>query len=200
MEGLFFVLFWLFALLFIVALGLVQYVLIPWGLLRAFFRSEWAPPVLKQVVGWALGGLVLLVVGFLGWSWHRQGQARQAALLERQRPPIRLTAHQPGLLPFPLGRGRIEEARYNQAPLLVISGDLVVEGRLRAWFTASPGLKFPNQTNTVRVRTDQGDALQATGQSVYDPDSRTVSGSFHCVLPSGKQLTISFPPTPIAHR
>ncbi|MCB2376825.1 hypothetical protein LGH70_04490 [Hymenobacter sp. BT635] len=196
-EGLFIVLFWLLALLFIVVLGLVQYVLIPWGLLRAFFRSEWAPQVLKDAVAWTLGILVLLLVGFLGWNWHRQWQARQLAAAQQRWPHVFLTAQQPGFLPFPLGRGRIEQARYDQAPLLVVAGDLVVEGRLRAYFTASPGLKFLHETNIVRVSTEKGDATQATGQSVYDPGSRTVSGSFHCVLPSGKQLSISFPSTPI---
>lgn len=197
MEGLFLVLFWLLALLFIVTLGLMKFVVIPWGLLRAFFRSDWVPVVLKQVVAWTLGTLALLLFGFLSGSWYRQWQVRQAAAVERHLPPIRLTAHQPGFRPFPLGRGRIEVARYTQDPLLVVSGDLVVEGRLRAYFTASPGMKFLNETNTVRVSTEKGEATQATGQSVYDPGSRTVSGSLRCVLPSGKPLSITFPSTPI---
>ncbi|RSK47485.1 hypothetical protein [Hymenobacter rigui] len=197
MEGLFFVLCWFLAFLFIVTLGLMKFVVIPWGLLRAFFHSDWIPPVVKQVVAWTVGILVLLLFGFLSWSWYRQWQVRQTAAVERYLPPIRLTAHQPGLLPFPLGRGRIEVARYTQDPLLVVSGDLVVEGRLRAYFTASPGLKFLNETNTVRVSTEQGDATQATGRSVYDPGSRTVSGSLRCVLPSGKPLSVTFSSTPI---
>ena len=56
------------ALLFIVFLGLLQYVVLPWALLRAFFHNDWAPQALKEVVGWTLGVLVLLFVGFLSWS------------------------------------------------------------------------------------------------------------------------------------
>jgi hypothetical protein len=198
MEGILYVLLLLLALLFIVLLGLLQYVILPWAVLRAFFRSEWAPQALKDIVGWTLGVLMLLCVGFLGWSWHRQAQARQQVEVQRRWPPIHLTVQQPGLLPYPLGRGRIEQARYPPAPVLVVAGDLVVEGRLRAWFTAGPGVTSPNEANIVRVSTEKGDATHATGRAVFDPRTRTVSGSFHCVLPAGKQVFISFPSTPTA--
>ncbi|UOQ70384.1 hypothetical protein [Hymenobacter cellulosilyticus] len=200
MEAILLLLFLLLALLFVVALGLVQYVIIPWALLRAFFRSDWAPQGLKDVVAWTLGIFGFLVIGFLGWNWYRQWQDRQATAAQSRWPPVRLTAQQPGLLPYPLGRGRIEAAHYTTAPLLIVSGDLVVEGRLRASFTASPGIKFANETDLVQVSTDKGEATQATGRSFYDPLSHRVSGSFHCVLPSGRPLSISFPPTPVSPR
>lgn len=198
MEGLSVVFFWLIALLFIVALGLVQYVLIPWGLLRAFFRSDWAPQALKHGVAWTLRVLVLLLIGFVSWSWYQHWQARQQASAQRHWPPIRLTAQQPGVLPFPLGRGRIEFARWGAAPQLIVSGDLAVEGRLRATFTASSDLGSYYKTNRVQVSTEKEWVRQATGQTVYDPGSRRVSGSLHCVLASGKYLSISFPPTPVS--
>ncbi|QNE39576.1 hypothetical protein F1C16_08450 [Hymenobacter sp. NBH84] len=183
--------------LFIVAGGLMNFVVLPWVILKAFFWSDWAPQALKNVVCWALGAILLVFFVSLGWNWH----LRQEVEAERHWPPVRLTVQQPGLLAFPLGRGRIEQVHYGKEPVLVVSGDLAVEGRLRAYFTASTGSVSRNETNTVKVSTEKEDATQATGRSVYDPSSRTVSGSFSFVLPSGKRLSISFPPTPIvAHQ
>lgn len=202
-----FLLFWLFLLLLALLLAagwLVRYALIPGVLLRAFFRSEWAPRGLKEVVGWTLGVFALLCMGGVGWSYylHERNQhlARQHEAALAQMSPVRLTARQPGLLPFPLGQGRIEEFRYNTTHRLVVAGDLSVEGRLRASFAAHPGFAAPNETNTVTVTTDAGDATQATGRWVYNPRSRTVSGVFRCILPSGKPLSVSFPPTPVTRR
>ncbi|MBF9140800.1 hypothetical protein [Hymenobacter properus] len=194
-------LYWFFILLImavVAAVLLMQYVVVPGLFLRLFFRSTWVPRELKEVVGWTLGVLALLLAGAFGWRGHRREHAQQEAETERHQPPIQLMAQEPGIQPFRLGRGRIEEASYDAAPRLVVSGDLSVEGRLRARFAASPGFATPNETNTVTVSTEAGDATQATGRSVYDPGSRMVSGSFRCVLPSGKALSVSFPPTYVA--
>ena len=195
MEGILLLLFLLLLCLFIAAVWLIPYVLIPYGLLRTFFRSEWAPPALKRVVGWSLGVLGLLVVGMLGWRWQQRTQVQVAADNWRRRPPLLLTAHQPGLRPFPLGRGTIELARYDANRQLVVSGDLPVEGRLRARFSAGPGAASRYETNQVAVTTDAGAATQATGWSMYDPATRRVSGAFRCVLPSGRALSVTFPAT-----
>ena len=202
-----FLLFWLFLLLIalvVAAFWLVQYVLIPGVLLRAFFRSEWAPRGLKEVVGWTLGVFTLLVLGGLGWSWHRQEQAqtvtRQQAALEARMPFIRLTVQQPGLRPYPLGRGRIEVSPHDSTQRLVVSGDLPDGQRLRARFTTTPGTLSLFETDVVAVSTEEGAATQARGHSFYAPDSQTVRGAFQCVLRSGRRLLVSFPPTPLARR
>ena len=195
MVGILFLLFLLLICLLVAAAWLIPYVLIPYGLLRAFFRSEWAPPALKQVVGWTLGVLALLGMGLLGWRWQQRTQVQAEAENWRCRPPLLLTAHQPGLRPFPLGRGTIELARYDAKRQLVVSGDLPIEGRLRASFSAGPGGASPYETNQVTVSTDAGAATQATGWSVYDPATRRVSGAFRCVLPSGRALSVTFPAT-----
>jgi energy-coupling factor transporter transmembrane protein EcfT len=197
-EALLFWLFLLLILLVVVAVAVMQYVVVPAVVLRIFFRSTWVPRGLKDVVGWTLAVLGLLLVGAFGWSRHRQGQARHEAEVQRHLPPIQLTAQQPGLLPFRLGRGYIEEAHYDADRRLVVSGDLSVGGRLRARFAARPGFAAPNETDTVTVSTEDGAATQASGHSVYDPATRTVSGAFQCVLPSGRPLSVSFPPTPVA--
>ncbi|WP_460504299.1 hypothetical protein, partial [Hymenobacter agri] len=82
--------------LLVVGAWLIPYVLIPYGLLRAFFRSEWASPALKQVVGWSLGVLWLLGMGTLSWRWQHRTQVQAEAENWRRRPPLLLTAHQPG--------------------------------------------------------------------------------------------------------
>ena len=194
-------LYWFFILIIVLVLAagwLMYYAVLPAALLRLFFRSAWVPQGLKTVVGWTLGVLALLLMGAYSWSGHRQGQAQQTAETQRHLPPVQLTAQQPGLLPFRLGRGHIEEARYDTARRLVVSGDMSVGGRVRACFTASPGFAAPHETNMVTVTTEEGPATQATGRSVFDPGGRTVSGSFRCVLPSGRPLAVSFPPTPMA--
>jgi energy-coupling factor transporter transmembrane protein EcfT len=202
-----FLLFWLFLLLlvlFVAAFWLVQYILIPGVLLRAFFGSEWAPKGLKEVVGWTLGVFTLLVLGGLGWSWHRQEQvqtaARQQEAAVARMPFIRLTVQQPGLRPYPLGRGRIEVSPHDSTQRLVVSGDLPDGQRLRARFTATRGTLSLFETDVVVVSTDKGMATQAVGHSCYAPDSQTVHGAFRCVLRSGKSLSVSFPPTPVARR
>lgn len=115
-------------------------------------------------------------------------------------PFIRLTVHQPGLRPYPLGQGRIEAPRHDTAQLLMVLGDLPDGQRLRARFTAPGGASSRFETNAVAVSTDEGAATQAMGHSFYAPDSQTVHGKFRCVLYSGKPLSISFPPTPVAWR
>lgn len=202
-----FLLFWLFLLLlalFVVAFWLVQYVLIPVVVLRSFFRSAWAPEGLKEVVGWTLGVFTLLVIGGLGWSWHRQEQdqtaARQQEAAVARMPFIRLTVQQPGLRPYPLGRGRIEVSPHDSTQQLVVSGDLPDGQRLRARFTATRGTLSLFETDVVAVSTDDGPATQAGGHSCYAPDSQTVRGVFRCVLRSGKRLYVSFPATPLSRR
>jgi hypothetical protein len=201
--------FWLFLILLLLAIfgiWVVRYVLLPAVVLRVFFRSDWVPPALKVVVGWALGVAALLLAGLVGWSGHVRDQARtrtdHQAAREAGLLPVRLTAQQPGLRPYPLGRGHIEEAaRHDSTHLLVVSGDMPDGQRLRARFVAARRGAAPRfEANAVAVDTDAGTAAQATGHSVYAPDSQTVSGWFRCVLPSGRRLFVSFPPTSVVLR
>jgi hypothetical protein len=141
--------------------------------------------------------MLLLIVGFGYRSYHVRSQSHQQAVHGGQLQPVRLTVQQPGLLPFLLGLGTIESARFDSVRQLVVSGDLSVAGRLQARFAASPGYLPRNGVDLVTARVGAEMATQATGHAVYDPDTRMVSGSFHCVLPSGKQFSCSFPPTPV---
>lgn len=182
-----------FFLLLILLYVFVLYAGIPAVLLWGFFRSDWVPRSFKNIGGAVLGVLVCLGGGYL----YLAGRTRHEAADRPHFPPVRLTATQPGLLPYPLGRGSIEQARYDTVRLLVITGDLPGGSLLRARLTAGPGFASPNKTNVVAVTTDDGNATQATGRSVYEPNTRTVRGTFRCVLPSGKRLSVSFPPTPV---
>jgi hypothetical protein len=193
------ILYWLAILVFLLLVFffmLVRYVGIPLALLVAFFRSEWAPRSLKNIVAAVLSVLLLLWGAYLYLD-----KRHRRAVASRPRPqPVRLTVRQPGLLPYPLGRGGIEQARYDTVRLLVVSGDLPTGSQLRARFVAGPGFYTPNETNRVAVSTDEGDASQATGRTIYEPRTRSVTGEFRCVLPSGQRLSVSFPPTPVVLR
>ncbi|NKI91591.1 hypothetical protein HBN54_004211 [Hymenobacter sp. 1B] len=202
LEFLLFCLLLLLIALVVIGTWLVPYVLLPGVVLRQFFRSERVPQGLKEVVGWTLSVLTLLLLGGYGWSQHLQQKARsltrQQAAQVAHMPPIRLTVQQPGLLPYPLGRGRIEAYRQGPTPLLVVSGDLPDGQRLRARFTATRGVGTSFETDTVAVSTDEGTPTQAVGHSIYTPATQTVQGEFRCVLSSSKRLLISFPATPVA--
>ncbi|MFC6226069.1 hypothetical protein ACFP2F_22695 [Hymenobacter artigasi] len=145
----------------------------------------------------------LLLAG-LGWSQHlkEQGQhaIRQQEAQVARMPFIRLTVQQPGLRPYPLGRGRIEVSPHDSTQRLVISGDLPDGQRLRARFTAARGTFSLVETDVVAVSTEEGAATQASGHSFYAPDAQTVQGEFRCVLPSGEPLSVTFLPTPVARR
>lgn len=153
------------------------------------------PRSLKNVVGIGLGALLC---AWGGARYLAQRQHQDEAAARPHGPSVRLTVQQPGLLPYPLGRGSIEEARYDSARRLVVSGDLPTGQRLRARFRASAGFTSPNETNVVAVSIDDGQFTQAMGRSIYQPDSQTVRGYLRCVLPAGQQILLSFPPTSVA--
>jgi hypothetical protein len=192
-DTILFLLFW-FVLLLILLLFLLAYASIPTFLLWLFFRTEGVPRALKNVVGIALA--VLCAWGGYRYVDHRKDQDQAAS--HPHWPAVRLTVQQAGLLPYSLGRGSIEEARYDSVRRLVVSGDLPTGQRLQARFRTSPGFTSPNETNVVDVNLDKGQPIQAIGFSAYEPDSQKVSGHVQCVLPSGKQLLLSFPPTSVA--
>lgn len=171
----------------------------PLAVLRLFFRSEWAPQWLKNLVGAVLSAGLLVVVGVAGWSWQA-GHARRQDARRPTPPPVRLTVRQPGLLPYSLGRGGIEQARFDTVRVLVVSGDMPDGRKLRARFAAGSGAARPNDINLVAVSAEDELVPNATGRAVYAPDSQTVRGEFRCVLPSGKRLAVSFPLTPVGRR
>ena len=169
------------------------WVVLPVAVIWAFFRSAWAPQALKAAVGAVLGVAVLLVVGLVVLAVRH---AREPA--DHYPPqPVRLTVRQAGLLPYPLGRGNIEQARFDTTRRLVVTGDLPTGRQLRAQLEPSPGFATPFETTTATVTAANENATQATGHATYDPSARTVTGSFQCVLPSGQRLLVSFPPTPV---
>lgn len=104
----------------------------------------------------------LVVLGGLSWSWYRQAQARTAARQQEAQVarmvPIRLTVQQPGLRPYPLGRGRIEVSPLDSTQRLVVSGDLPDGQRLRARFTRTRGALARFETDVVAVSTEEGAA------------------------------------------
>jgi hypothetical protein len=159
------------------------YIGLPLLVLWGFFRSNWAPKTLKIVVGSILAVLVLLVLGRL--QMLNQPHSEQAALLPSQ--PILLTVTQPGLLPYPLGSGKIEQVRYDTLHLLVVSGILPDGNLLRASFHPHATL-----SEDIVVTAQRQMATQATGSFHYQSDSAFVTGKFDCVLPSGKALHCSF--------
>ena len=141
---------WIF--FFIVVLLLVLFVLAvyvgaPLALLWAFFRSGWIPRGLKPVVGWTLGVLLALYAGFVykHRQIHRQETEQARHQHQHQPHPVRLTVQQPGLLPYPLGWGNIEQACYGPTRRLVVTGVLPDGSLLRARFAASPGFAPPTK-------------------------------------------------------
>jgi hypothetical protein len=190
LEALIFYFFLLLLLLFL----LLWYAGIPAVLAWAFFRSEWVPQPLKNMVSAVLGVLVCL---WGGYYYLKQQQKKQQVAPHPHWPSVRLTVHQAGLLPYPLGRGSIEEVRSDSVPHVVVSGDLPNGQRLRARLGTSPRFVSATAAEVVSVSIDNKPVKQATGWSVYKLDSQTVRGSFRCVLPSGKQLSVSFPPTSV---
>jgi hypothetical protein len=189
-EAVFFFLFWLIVILFL----LLWYTSIPILLTWAFFRTEWVPRPLKNLISAVLGVLVCL---WGGYYYLKQQKQKQQVAPYPGLPSIRLTVHQAGLLPYLLGRGNIEEVRYDSVAHLVVSGDMPDGQRLRARLGMSRRVVSATAAEVVSVSIDDKPVKQATGWSVYQPDSQTVRGSFRCVLPSGKQLSVSFPPTSV---
>lgn len=188
-EGLLYCFFLLLLLLFL----LLWYAGIPVVLVWAFFRSEWVPQPLKNMVSAVLGVLVCLWGGY----YYLKQQQKQQVAPHPHWPSVRLTVHQAGLLPYPLGRGSIEEVRSDSVPHVVVSGDLPNGQRMRARLEILPRFVSATAADVASVRIDNRLVKQATGWSVYQPDSQTVRGSFRCVLPSGKQISVSFPPTSV---
>lgn len=178
-------------------LALIFFVGLPSLILWHFFHSTRIPRKLKDIIGAILGALLLLGIIGGGGLYLFNRQLRLAEEWRERAQPIRLTIQQPGLLPYPLGMGGIEQARYDTVRLLVVSGVLPDGRLLRARLEASTGYSTPNETNVVTVTIKGKAAMQATGRSVYDPGSQTVSGEFQCVLPSRKRITCSFLPTPV---
>jgi hypothetical protein len=190
LEALLFYVFLLLLLLFL----LLWYAGIPAVLAWTFFRSEWVPQTLKNLVSAVLGVLVCL---WGGYYYLKQQQKKQQVAPHPHWPSVRLTVHQAGLRPYPLGRGSIEEVRSDLVPHVVVSGDLPDGQRLRARLRMSPRVVSATAAQVASVSIDNKLVKQATGWSIYKPDSQTVRGSFRCVLPSGKQLSVSFPPTSV---
>lgn len=114
---------------------LLWYAGIPILLTWAFFRTEWVPQPLKNIISAVLGVLVCLWGGY--YYLKQQKQKQQVAPYPRW-PSVRLTVHQAGLLPYPLGRGSIEKVRSDSVPHLVVSGDMPNGQRLRARLRMSP--------------------------------------------------------------
>jgi hypothetical protein len=169
---------------------LALYVGVPAYWLGRLLRRR-ASIALKVAATFALGALGLWTAG-RGLNAWQPGQE-----MARRSPPqpVRLTVQQPGLLPYPLGRGTIEHIGYGTGRCVVVSGDLPDGRRLQARLEARPSFPTPFATDSVTVTVEDGEPVPATGRSVYRPVAGTVTGEFQCVLPSGQRLVCSFSPT-----
>ena len=168
----------------------VAWVVLPLFALAVFFRSKHVPQAFKLAVGSLLGlgvALVLVLGGVIYYAPSVPGAPQQFPTPR----PLLLTLRQPHLLPYPLGTGQLEQARYDSICSLHLSGLLPRGERLRVHFEASP-LASPLTTDLVEVWVDGQLATQASGQSVYHRATNSVSGKFSCVLPTGQPLSGSF--------
>ncbi|TPG59484.1 hypothetical protein [Hymenobacter nivis] len=162
------------------------------GVLRAFFCSERLPRAFKAGAVGAFGLLGLL--GYLLWFAATSGEA----LPPLPRPqPAALTITQPRLRPYPLGGAPIEQVRYGAFPFLIVAGTPPDGQLLRVRFSTRPGGAPPNEINAVMASVRGAKATEATGRSVYDPSTKTVSGAFLCPLPNGQRVAGSFEQVPV---